>query len=208
MARRKDGKKTRARLLVAACDVFGAKGFRDATVAEICRRAGTNVAAISYYFGSKDVLYTAAWQQAFENDIVPEVPESPDTDPKERLRQKIHALVRKFCTPGASGQFTRMYLMEVANPTGLIDESWRRAIEPRRRHLLAMVRDIAGPDASDEAVRFCELSIVNQCRALLMLRTSDLEYLMEQTVSPELIQNLADHIIRFSLAGIGAYTRR
>ncbi|MFH1984461.1 MAG: CerR family C-terminal domain-containing protein [Pseudomonadota bacterium] len=208
MAQRKDGKITRTRLLAAACDVFGEKGFRDATVAQICRRADTNVAAVSYYFGSKDALYTEAWQQAFEKDIVPDLPESPDSAPEDRLRRKIHALVHKFCSPGAKGVFMKMYLMELANPTGLIDESWRRAIEPRRQYLLAMVREIAGPDVSDEAVRFCELSIVNQCRALLMLRTSDLEYLMEQTVSPELIQALADHILRFSLAGIRSCSHR
>lgn len=207
MAKRVDGKKTRSRLLDAACDVFWEKGFRDAKVAEICRRAGTNVAAVNYYFGSKDALYTAAWQQAFEKSIVPEPPETPDATPEDRLRHKVNIFVRKFCTPGATGQFTRLYLMELANPTGLIDDSWRKTIEPRRQQMLAIVRDIAGPGVSEETVRFCELSLVNQCRALLMLRTSDLEYVMDQNVSPELIQKLADHITRFSIAGIRACAR-
>ncbi len=47
MAKRKDGKQTRQRMLDIACQVFADKGFREATVADICRRAGANVAAVN-----------------------------------------------------------------------------------------------------------------------------------------------------------------
>ena len=47
----------RVRLLAAALDVFGRKGPDGATVREIAEAAGQNVAAISYYFGSKEALY-------------------------------------------------------------------------------------------------------------------------------------------------------
>lgn len=200
----KRAKKSRSRVLNAACKVFGKKGYRDARIADICRQAGTNVAAVNYYFGSKAALYTDAWQRAFENDIVPDPPDAADAPPEERLRTRIHALVRKFCDRGAGGQFTRMYLMELANPTGLIDDSWRELIEPRRRHLIGIIRDLVGPAATDEDVWFCELSIINQCRALLMLNRSDLEYLVRQPLTPVLIQRLTDHITHFSLAGIHA----
>ncbi|MDH4012180.1 MAG: TetR family transcriptional regulator, partial [Desulfobacterales bacterium] len=53
MAQREDGKETRNRLLNAACEVFAEKGYRNAKVAEICHRAGANVAAVNYYFGDK-----------------------------------------------------------------------------------------------------------------------------------------------------------
>jgi len=48
------------------------------------------------------------------------------------------------------------------------------------------------------------MSIINQCRVLLTVRRSDLEYLLGQSLSPELIKRMADHITRFSLAGIKA----
>jgi AcrR family transcriptional regulator len=53
------GDRARARLLAAAIEVFGEKGPKGATVREIARVAGQNVAAIAYYFGSKEKLYAA-----------------------------------------------------------------------------------------------------------------------------------------------------
>ena len=51
---------------------------------------------------------------------------------------------------------------------------------------------------------FCEMSIISQCRALLTIRPDDITYLLGEAVSPALINRLADHITRFSLAGIRA----
>jgi TetR/AcrR family transcriptional regulator, regulator of cefoperazone and chloramphenicol sensitivity len=47
----------RVKLLAAALDIFGDQGPRGATVRDIARAAGQNVAAIAYYFGSKEALY-------------------------------------------------------------------------------------------------------------------------------------------------------
>jgi AcrR family transcriptional regulator len=204
MVQRRDGERTRARLLDAACEIFSQKGFRDAKVAEICRRARTNVAAVNYYFGDKSALYFEAWQEAYKRDISSDPLDQENGTPEERFRNRIHALVRRFCDPGKKGQFIRMYLMELTNPMALNHEEWRRLFEPRHRHLLGLIRDLAGPEATEEDVRFCELSVINLCRGLLIINQSDLEYLVEEPVTPALIQRLADHITGFSLAGTRA----
>ena len=67
MAKREDGKETRWRLLNAACEVFAQKGYRDAKVADICKTADANVAAVNYYFGDKVSLYEEAWRHALQN---------------------------------------------------------------------------------------------------------------------------------------------
>jgi len=54
----KDGQDTREKLLLAAVAVFAEKGYKAATVREICRRAkGANNNAVNYYFGGKAKLY-------------------------------------------------------------------------------------------------------------------------------------------------------
>ena len=204
MAQRKDGLEKRRRILTTASQVFAEKGYHAASVADICRRAGANVAAVNYYFGDKATLYAEAWQSAYEKRVGPEFPETDNVDPEEQLRFFIHSLIQHFTEHGSRGEFTRLYLMELANPTGLISNLWNKLIEPRRRVLLNIIRKIMGATVSDEKVIFCEISIINQCRALLTIRRSDLEYLLGQELSPELIKRLADHIAGFSLAGIKA----
>lgn len=204
MAQRKDGIEKRRRILASACQVFAEKGYHAASVAAICRRAEANVAAVNYYFGDKATLYAEAWQEAYEKRVGPEFSKADSNAPEEQLRLFIHSLIQNFTVQGSQGEFTRLYLMELANPTGLISNLWHKLIEPRRQVLLGIIRNIMGATASDEAVMFCEISIINQCRALLTIRLSDLEYLMGQVLSPELIKRLADHIASFSLAGIRA----
>lgn len=53
------GEIARMRLLEAAVEVFGEKGLKGATVREIAKHAGQNVAAIKYYYGGKQELYRA-----------------------------------------------------------------------------------------------------------------------------------------------------
>ncbi len=204
MVQRKDGVEKRRRILASACQVFAEKGYHAANVADICRRAGANVAAVNYYFGDKATLYAEVWQAAYEKCVGPVFSEAESIDPEEQLRLFIRSLIQNFTERGSQGEFTRLYLMELANPTGLISNLWHTLIEPRRQKLLNIIRNVMGTAASDEQVIFCEISIINQCRSLLTIRRSDLEYLMGQTLSPELIERLADHIANFSLAGIKA----
>jgi TetR/AcrR family transcriptional regulator len=57
--RRRDPERARERLLDAAAEEFGAKGFAGARVRDIAARAGLNQQLISYYFGGKAGLYQA-----------------------------------------------------------------------------------------------------------------------------------------------------
>src|SRR5688572_10761783 len=58
---RSDGAQSRERLLLAAMKLFAEQGFAKTSTREIALAAGTNIAAISYYFGDKAGLYRAAF---------------------------------------------------------------------------------------------------------------------------------------------------
>ena len=57
------GEETRGRILEAALDLFAASGFDGASTRTIAERAGVNLPAIQYYFGSKEGLYRAVVEQ-------------------------------------------------------------------------------------------------------------------------------------------------
>lgn len=205
---RYDGRETRERLLNAACEIFAEKGYRDATIAAICKRAGVNVALVNYYFGDKAKLYAETWQYTFEKKCCGQRPPEIDGFPPEKqLHMYVLSMLEHFLDEGEQGQFTRLYLMELANPTGLIQDIWHGLIEPKRRTLIEIICRLMNKNEVDETVLFCELSIISQCRSLLTTRRQDLEYLLRQPLSKELVNRLADHIARFSLAGIQEVAR-
>lgn len=53
------GRETRDRLLLAAEEEFGTRGFHEASIAEITRRAGVAMGTFYVYFGSKEAVFRA-----------------------------------------------------------------------------------------------------------------------------------------------------
>ena len=60
-----DGQATREAILAAAEAEFSERGYELASVREICRRAGANVALANRYFGSKEELYRIVAKRLF-----------------------------------------------------------------------------------------------------------------------------------------------
>lgn len=56
------GELAKRQLLEAACEIFGKNGPDSATTRQIAQAAKQNIAAIAYYFGSKEGLYLAVAQ--------------------------------------------------------------------------------------------------------------------------------------------------
>eukprot|EP01034_Spumella_vulgaris_P043923 gene43923-54579_t len=60
-----DAADSRARLLDAALRLFAEQGFAKTSIRQIAEAASVNTALISYYFGDKKGLYTAAYSESF-----------------------------------------------------------------------------------------------------------------------------------------------
>ncbi len=212
--RRSDGERTKQLILEAAAGVFAARGFHDTRVADICRRAGVNGASANYYFGSKKELYREAWRSSFELSIATHPPDGsvPATaTAEERLHGRIRALVRRIMDP-ASLDFD-IVLKEWGAPTGLLSEIMRRSIEPLRDALYGVVRELVGPDATDDETALCVRSVQGQCFGLLMPHRSRSRHQHGNGASCDPLQGhnadyVAEHIFRFSLAGIHAVQDR
>ena len=204
---REDTTRTRGKLLAAAGEIFAEKGFRDATIAEICLRAGTNVAAVNYHFGSKEALYIEAWRQAFAQSVQAHPPDggvAADAPPEERLRGHVTALLHRVADEN-NREFWFMQ-REFANPTGLLEEVMREEIRPLQQRTERMVRELLGPQVAEMEVRFCEVGIISQCINPMVIR-SRRDPGKENPDGPRRIDDIeayARHVVAFSLAGIAA----
>ncbi|MBN2130528.1 MAG: CerR family C-terminal domain-containing protein [Sedimentisphaerales bacterium] len=209
MTKRKDGLRTKDRILTIACEVFAEIGYHDATVEEICRRAETNIAAVNYHFGSKDQLYAQVWRRAFDlaNEAYP--PEGglgPDAPPEERLRGTIYSFVVKTVDPGRIGHAGKILLREMIAPTEVIDQVKHDAVEPMRERMDRLMTELLGTGASREQILLSAMSVIHQCVAIgISLFTGKIPPPMKLDMPvDELVETLTDHITRFSLAGIQA----
>src|SRR5262245_57037714 len=127
--------KTRQQLLDVAAEVFAEVGFRNATVREICQRAGANIAAVNYYFGDKEKLYVAVLEYTKElamKKYPVDFGLQPGAKPEERLRAYVRAfLLRIFDEEGPIARHGKLMAREMIEPTGALNGLIHEKIRPQ-----------------------------------------------------------------------------
>ena len=196
---------TRQRLLEAAGEVFAEHGFRLASVREICRRAGANVAGVNYHFGDKQRLYAEVLRFAHACAVPIEelrkVLQAPVSAP-EKLGLFVHHFVQSILASGQPAWAGRLMAREMVEPTEALDEIVQQQIRPKFGVLRELVATILNVPVEHESVRWYAASVIAQClfwhnnRAIIERLYPDLR---EQ---PSYIEFLAGHIARFSLGGL------
>lgn len=198
---------TRQRLLYAAGEIFAHQGFGRATVREICSRANANIAAVNYHFRNKAELYTAVLQHGMAASLQMHPPDSgvsPNASPEDRLHAFIHSFLQRLLIGTAQGAYARLMVREMSEPTAALDIVVREHIRPLSDRLNGIVREILGPEASEESVMQNAMSIVGQCVFYRHAEQVIAKLAPAQKYTPHAIAKLADHITRFSLAGLRA----
>jgi TetR/AcrR family transcriptional regulator, regulator of cefoperazone and chloramphenicol sensitivity len=202
---RQDAVRTQKSLLIAASEIFAEKGFRDATIVEISKRAATNVAAVNYHFGNKETLYREAWRQSFRDSIKAHPPDGGvDTSapPEQRLAGQVAALLRRI--NDKDNREFHIVNKELANPTGLLEEVMKEEMRPLRRRIMELMREILGPGKPETTVRFCTVSIISQCVIPAFINIVEKPETDGESATLRIddIEEYARHVVTFSLAGI------
>lgn len=206
MVKRKDGLERRAQLLESAMKVFSEKGFRDTTIADICQDASANTASVNYYFGSKEELYAEVWKTAFANAMEkypPDMQLRTDASAEDKLRAVVKSFLHKMLDSGELGYAGQLLLMEMANPTEAIDHIKRDAIDPLRKRMVSILRELLDDRTGEQDIVFCAMSVIHQCMGFGFHR-GQLPPPLRGLEKTGLHEALVEHITRFSLAGIAA----
>ncbi len=150
----KHTKNTKDRILAAAVVLFENNGFEGASVRAICAEAGANIAAINYYFGSKESLYGEVVKSVFHSadgsDSMPLLSENP-TDPVTQLCAWIEWHVGRYL-PERNSTLSTFIRREIANPSPLLQEIVDVTILPSFKALKEMVTAILPADATDDRI--------------------------------------------------------
>jgi TetR/AcrR family transcriptional regulator, regulator of cefoperazone and chloramphenicol sensitivity len=196
---------TRERLLKAAEQLFAQRGFKAVTVREICDAARANVAAVNYHFGDKLGLYRQVMQGAI--DAMCATTESArqagaGQAPEEQLRRFVFVFLHRLMG-AAGGTIHQLIHREMRDPTPALDAIIDQGIRPRIEYLSGVIAAMIGCDPAHDAVLRCVGSI--QSQAITYSPNSVAERLgAPSRPTPAQIDETAEHIARFSIAGVYA----
>jgi len=198
----------RKRIIAAAGRIFGRKGFKAATVREICKSAGVNLAAVNYYFGDKSGLYRTVVVELMEHALQrypADMGLSADAPAQERIKAFIRAILHRLLAPGglaSSKAHGQLLARELADPSPVLDTVVQGYIGPQAALLAESIAQVLGPHATRQQIMRCVLSIIGQCfyygyawPIIIRLHPMDL-------AEPETLNELAEHIGAFSLGGL------
>jgi AcrR family transcriptional regulator len=199
---------TRERLIDAAAPVFAEHGYRGATMREIADRAGANLAAAHYHFGSKQDLYREVARTLFER-LERRIDESGgalDTETGGRsredlvalLRARVRAMLETFLEPGSV--HATLMQRELADPSEL-PFIVRRWIDPIRRQMEVLLHGLA-PDLTDDAIQFAARSVMGQTIFYFTHRPALLLMMRRRAYPAGFIDRITEHVVACTLGGL------
>ena len=203
--REKENRNTREHILQVACEVFAERGFRNTTIRDICQQAQVNIAAVNYYFNSKEKLYEEVCKYACGHSIEntdPKFKLGENRTPEEKLKAFIESLLLTVLSKDQSNWREMIMGREMIEPTNALNIVIEEMIKPRFQQLHTIVKTLLGEGAGDEVVRRCCLSITGQCLYYRFARPVILQLNPQQKFDNTGIEKLAAHITQFSLHAV------
>jgi TetR/AcrR family transcriptional regulator, regulator of cefoperazone and chloramphenicol sensitivity len=201
---------TRDKILNAAGEIFAEYGFEGATIRAITERAEVNVAAVNYHFRDKAELYNrvlvdACSARAAWHDVMAEAADSPE----ERLRSLIAHFLEYMLGPNRPAWKRRLMAREMANPTTALDELVEKNIRPFRDEFLApTLSELTGGRFSRRQLSYIGSSVMGQCLYFHQSRPIIERLNPDFKIGEAEIEEITDHITRFSLAAIAELARQ
>ncbi len=216
ISRQKEGnsgsdKSVQDRLLDAAEELFSEHGFEGTSVRDIAASADCNIAAVNYYFGGKNKLYTEVWRRyllvmrdarlASINNVMSQNGGKPQLE--DLLRSFADAFIGPLVDESKSHRLIRIMAREMLDqhlPANmLVEEVIKPTMAAMREALLRIC-----PSLQESKIPLVVFSIVGQ-----LIHAARVKAMFEQTDSPDMpmldLTKAVNHIVEFSAAGIRAY---
>jgi len=200
--------KTRQDIIDAAGLLFAEKGFKATTIADICKAAKVNQAAVNFHFGGKEQLYIALVRFGYEYSLteIPWPKWEPGTPATSKLRDFILTFLRRAVADHEPRWPCQLIMREMIEPTKACEEFVSGYIRPSLALLHGILQDLLPPDFPQDRRILIGHSIIGQmlfyrvARPVLQLVLAGNDLLRFDEAQME---RLADHITAFTLAALG-----
>ena len=205
-------KSVKDRLLDVAEGLFCEQGFKGTSIRDIASLAGCNIASVNYYFGSKEKLYEEVWRRhlipmrdariASINKVMSQIEVRPNLE--DLLRSFADTFVGSMVDTNRTSQLSKLMAREYIDshlPTNMfVNEVMMPTITAMRSALMKTC-----PDLDESKIMPVVFSLVGQLVHLVHVKTM-FEHGGDDLSLPVFDSNeVIDHIVKFSAAGIRAY---
>jgi TetR/AcrR family transcriptional regulator, regulator of cefoperazone and chloramphenicol sensitivity len=202
---------TKTRLVAAAAALFAERGFHGTKIRDIATRAGVNVAAGHYHFGSKRDLYLEVLRAEFaqirsvlarRGAALP--PEGLDGLARPALAELIRARAKVMLDlligppPGLHGTLMQR---EMCDPSAALPVIVEEFVQPMVEEMEEIVAHLE-PGLGRTALRRTVFSIMAQAIFYRFTMPATLHMMRARAYPKGLAAELAAHIAEFSLGGI------
>ncbi|MFP4445071.1 MAG: CerR family C-terminal domain-containing protein [Desulfosudaceae bacterium] len=199
---------TRERILDQAERLFAVKGFETVTIREITGAARSNLAAVNYYFGSKQQLYLTVFRERWlrRSRRVNEYFLRQLTD-KSRpgISEVVEALARVFLEGPLDDEERRCHAQlmqqELASPGPALAMVLEEVIQPYQRQLADLIRPHLPPGTDEERLRLCLLGILGMTLYFAFARPA-VTMVTGREYTPQFKKRLIKHITGFAVSGL------
>jgi AcrR family transcriptional regulator len=204
---------TRRRVLEAAIDAFGSRGFEGTSTRELVDRAGVNLVAIHYHFGGKEALYRRAAEHIA--DTIRErgraglgraraAATRPDTTRAELIECicELFDQAAAFTLADLPESWRRFLIREQVEPTGAFDVMFR-AIRPFFQVASTILGRLIGRRSSHPEVRLLTMMIFGQLSVFRTNRAAALRLLGWRRVGPPELEQVRETARKYIMALLG-----
>jgi AcrR family transcriptional regulator len=199
-------KKVRDRLLTSAEELFCEHGFDGVSVRDIAASADCNIASVNYYFGSKENLYIEMFRRHVGRLIdeqvtnIQTIMKSDNPTVEHLIRTLVTLALKSLNNNGGKRPLIKMMVREMLHPhlkTEIVfDEVISKFFIELHKAIMKLCPEIE-PDNGMLCIYFLDGIILH---ALLFM-----EFYCEHCPNLK-VDDLIEHIVRFSTAGVRAYT--
>jgi AcrR family transcriptional regulator len=188
----------RQQIARAALEVFSARGYGEATVRSIARRAGLAEGTVYLYFRSKRDLLFAAWEEVAVSAVLPSLRRAEAAAPGTEEDVLAAVFRDQFLTLMRHGAFFRL-VMHRAD----VDAEFRRRVRARLREFLEEVMRVLQRGVQRGAVAQLNPEVVVRAlgallRGLVLFDRYDPKPLFERYA----VEEVAREVARFVLYGL------
>lgn len=199
------------RLLDAAEQLFAENGFDGTSVRDIASAAGCNIAAVNYYFGSKDRLYTEVWRrqlvqmrdarlQAIEQ-VLSESNGKPSLE--DLLKSFANAFIGPFVDESRSRWLMKLMAREMVDQHVNVNVFAEEVIKPTINAMSGALLK-ACPSLDESKIPMLIVLLAGQ-----LIHVVHVKAMFDQAEIAEMptfdITEAVENIVKFSSAGIRAY---